>query len=560
MSTFFGLNISRSGLFTSQRALYVTGHNIANANTPGYTRQRLEMQASTPTKLPNGKGMLGTGVDTIHVRNIRDEFLDFKYRSENQAFGEWNVRSEVLQNIQAIMNEPSTSGIRTVMDEFYASLQQLSSTSNASNLTVRALVRERGVALSKALNQMGTQLEKTQKDLDFAVRTTVDEINNIADQVSKLNKQIYIYELDGNNANDLRDQRNLLIDKLSGLINIDAFEDNQGKVNILVNGKALVAHDRTSELKAVTRDEKLNGVDVPGLCDVVWKDGSTFSIRGGELKGLLDARDNASGSEKGVPYYMEQLNHFAKTFAAEFNMIHRQGYGLDGSTGVDFFEMGGNKFVDITSSLVTKLAASTGLTEDEVKESLGKGELGQEVSQIIRQLEKDGSGGLSANGISATGVDYQNISIVKIDGKYYITPQVTATNIRISDKVDGDLNAIAASTTYAGLPGDGGNALKLDNLKDKATMFDWGKPGDFLKSLISNLGVDTQQAMRFASNQTVLLEQIENKRQSVSGVALDEEMTDMIRFQHAYNANARMISAIDEMLDVIINRMGIVGR
>ncbi|MEW9123761.1 MAG: flagellar hook-associated protein FlgK [Thermotaleaceae bacterium] len=542
MSTFFGLNISRSGLFTSQRALYVTGHNIANANTPGYTRQRLEMKAATPTSLPNGNGMLGTGVETIHVRNIRDEFLDFKYRSENQAYGEWNARSEVLQNIEAVMNEPSTSGIRTVMDEFFASLQQLSSTSNASNLTVRALVRERGIALAKTLNHMGTQLEKTQKDLDFAVRTTVDEINNISNQIAGLNKQIYIYELDGNNANDLRDQRNLLIDQLSGIINIDAYEDNQGKVNILVSGKALVAHDRTSELMTVTRDEKQNNADVPGLCDVVWKDGATFTIRGGELKGLLDGRDNVSGSEKGVPYYMEQLNHFAKTFATEFNMIHRQGYTLDGDTGVDFFEMGGGQFFDITSQFESLM--SSGKTEQEV----------------MALLEKGGASSLGTHITVPAGLDYKNISIVKMDGKYYITPQVTATSIRISDKVDGELNAIAASTTHAGLPGDGGNALKLDNLKDKATMFDWGKPGDFMKSLISNLGVDTQQAKRFTSNQQVLLEQIENKRQSVSGVSLDEEMADMLRFQHAYNANARMISAIDEMLDVIINRMGVVGR
>ncbi|SHI61958.1 flagellar hook-associated protein 1 FlgK [Geosporobacter subterraneus DSM 17957] len=537
MSTFFGFNIARSGLFASQRALNVTSHNIANANTPGYTRQRLEQQASRPMILPNGKGMLGTGVDTIHIRNIRDQFLDLKFRSENQAFGEWDTRADILQNIEAIMNEPSTSGIRTVMDQFFSSLQELST--KPENLTVRALVRERGIALAKTINQMGYQLEKMQSDLDFSVSTTVGEINGYAAQIADLNKQIYNYELDGNNANDLRDQRNLLLDKLSQLINIDAFEDNQGRMHVLVSGKSLVSHYRYSELGTVPRTEKKNNSDLGGLSDVVWKDGSTFTIQGGKLKGLLDARDNAEGGTKGVPYYMEQLNLFAKTFAAHVNMAHRSGYGLDGSTGNDFFHMGENQFHDISTHFA------------------GKSE--NEIQELIKSIEKGGSSSLAALGI-ATSLAYENLSVVKMDGKYFITPKVTATTLKISDKIDQDLNKIAASSTYAGLPGDGSNALNINLLKNNTGMFDWGKPEDFMKSLISNLGVDTQQAIRFANNQQVLLDQVEYKRQSISGVSLDEEMADMVKFQHAYNANARMITTIDEMIDVIVNRMGLVGR
>ncbi len=537
MSTFFGFNVARSGLFASQRALNVTSHNIANANTPGYTRQRLEQQASKPMLLPNGTGMLGTGVDTIHIRNIRDEFLDFKYRSENKALGEWDTRADVLQNLQAIMNEPSTSGIRTVMDQFFASLQELNT--KPENLTVRALVRERGIALAKTINQMGYQMEKMQNDLDFSVSTVVGEINGYAAQIADLNKQIYNYELDGNNANDLRDQRNLLLDNLSQLINVDAFEDNQGRMHVLVSGKSLVSHYRYSELATAPRTDKNNNSDLTGLSDVVWKDGSTFTIQSGKLKGLLDARDNADGSTKGVPYYMEQLNLFAKTFAAHVNSAHREGYGIDGSTGNDFFHMGENQFHDVSSYFA------------------GKSE--KEVQDLIRDIEKGGASGLTALGIS-TSPAYSNLSVVKMDGKYLITPKITATTLRISDKIDLDLNAIAASSTYAGLPGDGSNALNINLLKNNGKMFDWGKPEDFMKSLISNLGVDTQQAIRFANNQHVLIDQIENRRQSVSGVSLDEEMADMVKFQHAYNANARMITTIDEMIDILINRMGLVGR
>ncbi|WZL73735.1 flagellar hook-associated protein FlgK [Clostridiaceae bacterium 35-E11] len=541
--TFFGFNIARSGLFASQRAIHVTGHNIANANTPGYTRQRLEVVSSNPLALPGGQGMLGAGVDTNAIENIRDEFLDFKFRGENESFGEWNVRADVLENIEAIMNEPSDTGIRTVMDEYFASLQKLSTNADEEGLTVRALVRERAIALAKTINTMGHQLEKMQKDLDFQVNTVVSEINGYADQIAELNSQIFRFELDGSHANDLRDQRNLILDQLSERVNIDTFEDKNGKFHVLVSGKPLVSHQRVFHFATEERvkGNKKNNSDMENLLDVKWADSNSLKLKSGKLKGLLDARDNAEGSEKGIPYYMEQLNNFAKTFAAQTNMIHREGYGLKGTTGVDFFEMNGGAFHDKTTDVQSFMTANPKLSE----------------AQAIAQLEKNGGAAL---GITA----YEDISIIKMiengTPKYYVTPKVTATSLAISKTIDNDLNAIAASSTHAGLPGNGDNALRMNQLKNEGTMFDWGKPEDFMKSLISNLGVDTQQAQKMAKNQSVLLEHLENKRQSISGVSIDEEMSNMIRFQHSYNANARMITTIDEMIDVIVNRMGLVGR
>ena len=545
--TFFGFNIARSGLFASQRALHVTGHNIANANTPGFTRQRLEIVQSNPMYLPGGQGMLGSGVDTKSISNIRDQYLDFKFRGENQAFGEWNVRTEVLGTIEAIMNEPSNSGIRTVMDEFFSSLQELST--KPENLTVRALVRERGVALAKTLNHMGSQLEKLQKDLDFQIKTIVGEINGYADQLADLNNQIFKFELGGNQANDLRDQRNLVLDKLSQQVNIESFEDSQGRMQVLVQGKQLVSHTKAHHLETKMRLEgvKLNQADVENLSDVVWADGSSFTVNGGALKGLVDMRDGLSESAKGVPYYLEQLNNFAKTFAVQVNMLHRDGHGMNGTTGVDFFEMDGKQIFDITSKVKSIMTGPPVLSEFDA----------------IKTLEKLGGNALSTE-LGLTGLDYNSISIVKFtengQQKYYVAPKITATTIKISNTIDNDLNAIAASSTFAGLPGDGSNALLMNQLKNDGNMFAWGKPEDFMKSLIANLGVDSQQAIRISGNQGILLDQIDTRRQSVSGVSLDEEMANMVRFQHSYNASARMITTIDEMIDVIVNRMGLVGR
>lgn len=477
--SFFGLNIAKSGLFASQRALNVIGHNIANVNTPGYSRQRVEVTESDPLSLASGQGMIGTGVDTQHITNVRDEFLDLKYRNEFQAFGEWEARAGVLKDIEVIMNEPTDTGIRKVMDQYFSALQQLSE--NPEDLTVRALVRERGIALAKSVNHMGNQLEKEQQDLDFNVKTVVGEINGYADQIADLNEQIIKYELDGSNANDLRDQRNLTLDKLSELIKIDTIEDKNGGVKVMTSGNQLVSQNGASHLKTKTRElgQEKNKADVKQLCDVVWEYGGSFKPTGGKLKGYIDARDNISGSEKGVPYYMDKLNEFAKTFSTQINNIHKEGYGLNGQHGVDFFQDDG---------------------------------------------------------------------------------EITATNMRISDEIDKDWSAIAASSTYAGLPGGRDNAIKMNQLKNDADMFAWGKPEDFMKSLISNLGVDSQQAKNLAENQKVLIGQVENKRQSISSVSLDEEMANMIRFQHSYQANARMITTMDSMLETIINKMGLVGR
>lgn len=145
-------------------------------------------------------------------------------------------------------------------------------------------------------------------------------------------------------------------------------------------------------------------------------------------------------------------------------------------------------------------------------------------------------------------------------GQYLLTDRIKATEIAISQDIEGDLSKIAASKTLAGLPGDGGNALNMASSRSNIYLYDWGSPDDFVKSLVSNLAVDTQEATRAKNNQTFLIEQVENKRQSIMGVSMDEEMSEMLKFQHTYNACARMITTIDGMLDKLINGMGLVGR
>ncbi|QEK11307.1 flagellar hook-associated protein FlgK [Crassaminicella thermophila] len=567
--SFFGLNIARSGLFASQRALQITGHNIANAGTPGYSRQRLNVNQSNPISLPGGEGMLGTGVDTDNIQQIRDEFLDFKIRQEFVTKGEWEARSESLQQIEAIFNEPSDSGVRKVMDEFFSALHELNK--NPDNLTARAQVRERGIALTKTINYMYNQLEDMQENTDFAIETTVNQINGYAKEIAALNEQIIRYELDGSNANDLRDQRNLLIDKLSQLVDIEVQEipisgskDGASTLKIMINGSTLVFQEKYNKLELRPREITKNYLDRPNLLEVSWETGTSFSCVSGKLKGLLDIRDNMTGKEKGIPYYMNQLNRFSTTFAAHFNMQHGAGYGLsDSGTGIPFFN--GPYLMKVASGytlsadekasgykIITDASGNEYKTKDlnnsGVEFALPTDVVGSKDEEIIRNFEDKNKG----------------FTLIKIDGNWFKTKTINAGNMDISKEIHDSLNNIAAASNAdslgEGLAGDGNNALKLNELRHDVDMFEWGSPDDFFKSVISNLGVDGQEAIRMVDNQQVLINDIDNKRQSISGVSLDEEMSNMIKFQHAYNACARMITTVDEMLDKIINGMGTVGR
>jgi len=504
-STFYGFEIAKTGLFASQRAQDVVSHNIANANTPGFTRQQAIMSAiSPPTHLSistaYGKGQIGAGVEVQEVRQLCDQFLDEQFRRENKALGEWETKSEVLSTIEAIFNEPSDSSIRTVFDQFFASLQELSQ--NPESLTTRALVRQRGVALAETIRHIYTQLSDKRAELNSSVLTRIDEINSYAEQIRDLNAQIYKFELTGDRANDLRDKRNLLLDQLSKIVNITAYEDNRGHFRVDIGGQALVDHIDSFKIVGKVNSE--------GMADLYWETSDTpVKVSGGILKGLLDMRDGKGDPEAtGIPYYLDKLNQFAQKLVEKFNEIHRSGYGLNGKTGINFFSF----------------------HPDAVSDSS---------DPQFNDADKDG---------------YPDT----------VTPSTEyAKNITVSSDIMKDLNNIAASDvdpSSTGEVGNNKNLLSLISLKYDTSIFSVGSFDDFTKSLISNLGVDSQQAQRMADNQDALTKEVDQRRQAVSGVSIDEEMANMVKFQHSYNASARMITVMDEMLDVIINRLGIVGR
>ena len=551
-SSFFGFNIARSGLFAAQKALNTVSHNIANANTEGFTRQRLEMHSSNPDAFPGKPGVIGTGVDTEHVQQIRDEFMDFKFRKEQTSAGEWGAKETVLKNIEAILNEPSESGIREVLDQFFSSIQELNKT--PESLTTRALVRQRGIALAKTLGGMYETLEKTQRDLNFEVRTNVSEINGYADRVAEFNRVIYQTELNGSSANDIRDQRNLLLDKMSELADINYYEDSLNRFHVDINGHKIVSHYRADHLVTKERTTKKNEFDVEKLLEVEWESGATFNITSGKIKGILDMRDNIEGMDKGIPYYLDKLNEFADTLSEELNRVHKTGYDLRGGTGVNFFTVNnkstaeyeaeilasgfnGDPAVDVTSQVMTGTSSTKTTAENDKI-------IRDNIAQIVKNTP-----------------DFKGKSIKPLsNGRFVVADRRRASELTISKDVEDELEKLATSDRLAGVPGNGANALRIGDVRHNVALFDWGSADDFVKALVSNLGVDTQQSTRISENSEVLLNFIKTNKMSVSGVSLDEEMSEMVKFQHSYNANARMINTMDEMLDLIVNRLGTVGR
>lgn len=506
----FGLEIGKRSIMSQQTALEVTGHNIANTNTPGYTRQIPNLVTTrpyhTPTLTNNTKvGQLGTGVMVSDIQRIRDAFLDQQIRNEAKTTGYWSSIQDALAKVEVILNEPSNDGLRAVMDMYWESWQDL--VAHPESEAVRSTVAERGMALADAFNHMHKQLLELREDLNASVKIKVNEINSIASQIADLNLQILSIKIAGKQPNDLEDKRDLLLDQLSEIVDIKTFVDHHGMVSIQIGGRTLV-QGRDSTLLTTTQDSK-------GMHMVIWDDTKTRAqIESGELRGLLDARGRTelpqekdpSEYREIVPDLIANLNKLAKTIVVKTNNLHRGGYSLNNPNGAD---PDGINFFDspLDPDSITDWAAYIKVNSDILNDPKNIAAAAEPTLDVV-------TGERINFGDARIAMAIANL---KHDFNSTIIPGVT-------------------------------------NLVTHATV------DDFWRSICADVGVKTQEAKRMVINQEVLLSQLESKKQSISGVSLDEELTNMIKYQHAYNAASRFITTIDEAIDVIVNRMGLVGR
>lgn len=555
-STFMGMDIAIRGLYSAQRGLSTVSHNVDNTNTPGYSRQVVDQRAARPMLVANSAGMLGMGSDIVSVNRVRDAFIDEKYWSENQYLGEWEVKGQLIDDLQTLYNEPSTSGFSTILNDFYAGLQQLST--DPSSLSTRAMVMERGVMVAKYFNSVATHFEKLQDDVNNMVDAKVKQINSLGDQIRELNQQIYNYEITGNIANDLRDRRGYVVDQLSKLVNVQAYEvdtgyklptgENEKRFMVTISGKALVDHVDVVHLKAEMRKTKLNAEDLDNLYEISWEDGNTLNIRSGELRGYLDMRDGndaqvgldgetKSPNYRGIPYYMKKMNEFVQVFAQSFN----EGYiDKDGNGTVD--KINGHVDGYTLSSMAGDSPA--GIRFFTMKDANGQ-PMGSADFQA-QALARATADGVTDNALTPD-VDEALM--------YGYKQLLTAKNFSISFEISSDPSENLAVSDTAGQTGNANNLISVMNMRHNTYMFREGAPEDFVKTLISSLGVDGQQAAVFLSTQDGITKQILNRRESISGVSINEEMTNMVKYQQIYAASAKMISTYEELLNILVNGM-----
>lgn len=327
-----GLNslfdIARTALATSQQALTVTGHNVSNVNTPGYSRQEAVITERPPL---NGQpGMMGTGVQATSIRRYVDQFVNKQLTSSNQNLGRLSLSRDELFRLQSIFGDSNGQGVGASLNDFFAGLQDVST--SPGELPARSVLLAKASQLSTSLNQAASDLATAKQSLNFQVAQTITEINSLSKQLAELNGKIVTAEVTGQNANDLRDQRDLALNELAKRIDVTSIENGTGGLTIFAaRGQVLVEGDTHRDLAAVPTAE--NG----GLFEVGYSTGGTRTvsldgqISNGRLRSLLDLRDTT------IITLQNNFDRIAATLSNAVNIIHRQGYGLDGSTGRDFF-------------------------------------------------------------------------------------------------------------------------------------------------------------------------------------------------------------------------------
>lgn len=616
-STFFGLNIGKTGLYAYQAALDTTAHNITNTETEGYTRQVMGQKAAKALHLNSTYGMAGTGVSVTGVEQLRDEYYDIKFWKNRTIFGEYLSKSHYMSEIQNYFNEVSVEGFNTTFDSMFNSLQELMK--DPSSLTVRTQVVNYATSLTEYFNSMSESMKSIQEDCNFEIRNRVEQVNSTAQQIAALTKQINTLEVNGGTANDLRDQRALLVDELSEIANITVTEKIVGagigitSYVIKIDGQTLVDGGNFNTLHVIPRKVQQNQNDITGLYDIAWQNGQRFDTGsptlGGALQALFEVRDGnnqlnlrgsvnaVAGDEfvtmtgtnindvnklnipeegkltighyeyiyngfevnidpvtgeyayifaleepliadaydtpaavgesidyKGIPYYMDQMNEFIRTFAKAFNDIHRTGKDLEGKPGIDFFnatnKVNGRNYV---------FGPYEGTDDYDYYDFYSFNSQTGEYYEIIPEDQP-------------------------LYGSYYF---MTAGNFTISKALSENPNRLAAATDVVNGKENNDVVDRLIALKSDKSMFKQGNPSGYMQVLVADIGIDTRKATNLYENQQDILGTITNQRLSVSGVDLDEETMNLVKFQNAYNLSAKVISVMDEIYDRLINYMGV---
>lgn len=620
-NSFAGIELGKRSIMAHTQQIQTAGHNISNANTEGYSRQRVQVKTFDPLYRPDltraeTPGQIGQGSAIESITRIRDEMLDQRIVAQTNRESYWASREQYYSMIEQIYNEPADVSVRTNMDKFWQSWQELSIYPDSR--AARQAVVTRGETLAETISQRYKALSGIGTLINGDIEATVRQINDYAKQISDINGEIVRSKAMGDNPNDLLDRRDLLVEKLSSLANITTDTRDADEFMVHIEGQILVQGSVARSFDLVANTDN-NGYDT-----VVWNDTRlTAEVKSGKLGALIELRDFDIRSE------IQSLNTMAMNFTDLVNDVHRAGVGLNNVTGLDFFvqhpfvtDAKGNydrngdgqndssyifRFTGTNSlnpqekvgleGVMTLSGRSGNITvpyhandtieaviarindsQGEVKAYLDRSnrlvlkattsEAMENPDFVIRHVEDSGlflagySGILNGSG-AENAFDFSVADAVdRLQGTYSTAPVMNPSDyIAINPAIKGDVNSVAAAFPNAqgrAVVGDGRAAVEIASIRNSAVMIGDSRTfDDYFAQSVTNVGLKGEQAENMLLSQNAIMNDLRDLRDSISGVNIDEELADIIKFQHGYNAATKYVSVIDQMLDTIINRLGV---
>jgi len=645
MSLFEGLGVATRGLAASQLGINVSGQNITNAFTDGYSRKRIEQNAEW--RRDGSYGQMGFGVEVYAINRVRDQFIDRLVNQEQTRFGYFSIKDTAYTRIENVFQEPKDHALNQLLKNFWNNWMDVAN--NPNDAGARQTLRSTTQSMTTQFNYIATQLREYKDTINGEIESRVDEINKLTAGIHKCNAIITNSENLTNKANDTRDQRDLMLEKLAKLTDVDYFEEENGTLIVTSNGNMLVSATKNHEL-SVKRIEHVDdaGYQYSKIEVTFGPTGKSFIPKDGELKALMEVRD------VDIPEYENYINELARSVITEVNNIHKNGFSLSGLTFIDFFDSDPTKFNAANMSLstavkkdVNNIAAGVGgktigVNVNEMKLSdsivatapaagsivdLKRAHLPHDIYIDLGSVKiKDSVTGLALTEGTDYTVDYSTGVVtfssarandVNINYGYTIpafnVPQLTDggepfvvdladfnTDYRFIEKnslvikdpkgnllqegkdYDIDYNTAKITFKYSatnafsnpsnpvsitfdyhksgyGGPGDGENALLISQLRDKAVMQGdmFGRKSQtidqFYTGMLGRLGTERNTVADGLETRQHALETLKTQQNQIAGVDMNEEIANLIQFQHTYQASARYFSTINTMLDTLLN-------
>ncbi|MDE6704600.1 MAG: flagellar hook-associated protein FlgK [Treponemataceae bacterium] len=627
-NSFGAIELGKRSLMAHAQQINTAGHNISNADTEGYTRQRVQAKAFDPIYRPDltraeTPGQIGQGTAIEQITRLRDELLDQRIVAQENQESYWATREKYYVMLEQIYNEPNDVSVRTNMDRFWSAWQELSVFPD--NKAARQAVVTRGESLTTSIHQRFASLSGVGTMLNGDIEATVRQVNDFANQIARINGEIVRSEAMGDNPNDLYDRRDLLVEKLGALANITTDRRDADEFMVHIDGHVLVQGSvaRGLDIRATT--------DNNGYSEVIWKDtGNLAEISGGTLGALIELRDVDVRGE------IQSLNTMTMNFADLVNDVHKAGIGANGVTGLAFFtqhpfvtDVNGNydrngdgqldtsyifRFTganalhgqdkvglegvmtfsgksgtvtvpyyatDTVDAVVNRINDSDG----EVKAYLDRDNRlvlkattasdRENPDFVIRHVEDSGmfltgyAGILNDSG-AAGAYDFAQANAVNAlvaDAGFSVAPVLNpAGYVAVNQAIRTDVLSVAAAMPISRgenrppevMAGDGRMAVEIAAIRNSQVMIGTDRTFDeYFANSVTNVGLKGEQAETNLLSQNKIMNDLRDLRDSISGVNIDEELADIIKFQHGYNAAAKFITVIDGMLDTIINRLGV---